>query len=75
MAFLRAENRFLCRAPLSPNEGRKEGTRARHIPVSDLPGELWRLSDSRTKTPPGKAKKAFYPGALLAQKGGKRQQE
>ena len=52
MAFLRAENRFLSRAPLRANEGRIEGTRARHIPVLDLPGSRWRLSGSRTKTAP-----------------------
>ena len=52
MAFLRAENRFLSRAPLQAPEGRIEGTRARHIPASDLPGSRWRLSDSRTKKGP-----------------------
>ena len=50
--MLRAENRFLSRAPLRPPEGCIEGTQAHHMPVSDLPGELWRLSDSRTKTAP-----------------------
>ena len=50
--MLRAEKRFLSRAPLRPDGGRIEGTRARHIPVLDLPGSRWRLSDSRTKTAP-----------------------
>ena len=56
--FLRAENRFLSRAPLRPNEGRVEGTRARQIPVLDLPGSRWGLSDSRTKKGPLSSRRA-----------------
>ena len=52
MAFWRAENRFLFRAPLRARRSPKEGTRARHIPVLDLPGSRWGLSDSRTKKGP-----------------------
>ena len=50
--MLRAEKRFLSRAPLQAPEGRVAGTQARHIPAPGPLGRRWVLSYGRTKKGP-----------------------